>query len=292
MRMLGGSLSICLIVGMTTGGAEPKVAAAEKAQAAWFDNFEAAQQAAERIDRPLLIHFHAPWCGPCRQMEQSVLNTDAVLKQLGSRVVGVKINSDTRPDLVSRYQITALPSDVFVTPDGSVLTRGTGGGSADGYKRQMLLVSNRYVASQLRLWFASSGQPVKQAPVDENDSVEPAKVAGAASAVALKGFSPVSIVDRQKWNHGSPEFSASHDGAVYHMASAAELQKFKAKPERYVPGWLGHDPLEVVTSLESVIGDIRFAAFYRKKLYLLSSEKNRRNFLANPSTYEDRGKKL
>ena len=218
-------------------------------------------------------------------MEQSVLNTNPVVQQLGTRVIGVKVNSDTRPDLIAKYGVGGLPSDVFVSPEGQVLTRGTAGWEPEGYKKQILLVSNRFVASKLHVLFASIRQADSKAPDDDDTPTG----ADATPAIGLKGYSPVSIIESQKWNHGSPEFACTHEGVVYHMASAEELERFKKSPARYVPGWLGRDPLEVVTSLESVIGDIRFGAFYRKKLYLLSNEKNRRNFLDNPEAYEDLG---
>ncbi len=283
MRMLGGSLSICLLLVAATGGVNPKLLAAERPQQGWYDNFEKARDAAKTIDRPLLIHFHANWCGACQAMEQSVLNTNPVVQQLGSRVIGVKINSDTRPDLIAKYGVGGLPSDVFVSPEGQILTRGTASWEPEGYKKEILLVSNRFVASKLHVLFAS----IRQA--DSKASNDTPSGADATPAVALKGYSPVSIIDQQKWNHGSPEFAFTHGGVVYQMASAEELEKFKKSPARYTPGWLGRDPLEVISSLESVIGDIRFGAFYRQKLYLLSSEENRRNFLANPEAYEDVG---
>ena len=43
-------------------------------------------------------------------------------------------------------------------------------------------------------------------------------------------------------------------------------------------------------TLDSAAGSVRFGAFYRQKLYLLSSEKNRKDFLANPGAFEDTNK--
>lgn len=282
MRSLGGFLSIGLVVVATTGGAVTSLVAAETSHQGWQSNFEEAQKTAQRLGKPLLIHFHATWCGPCQQMESSVLNTAAVTQQLGQRVVGIKINTDSRPDLSSKYGIGSLPSDLFVAPDGTVLSREGGAVSSDTYRWKIISVSNQYMATRL-YQIAAGGSTQSELKTVRDDGTT-------SRAVGLDGFSPVSIVESKKWQKGEAQFAFDHAGVTYHMASAEELAKFKANPAKFTPGWLGHDPLELISTFDSVAGDIRFGAFYRQKLYLLSSEENRKNFLANPGAYEDTGK--
>ena len=57
--------------------------------------------------------------------------------------------------------------------------------------------------------------------------------------VALQGYSPVSYFDAGRAEKGSAEFSASHGGATYYFTSAAQLEKFKADPAKYVPAYNG-----------------------------------------------------
>ena len=71
-------------------------------------------QEAEEKKLPLLIHFYAEWCMPCQRMEREVFPTPAVKELLGSRFIAVKVNSDLRQDLVRRYGVETLPSDVVV----------------------------------------------------------------------------------------------------------------------------------------------------------------------------------
>lgn len=100
----------------------------------WGRDYAQARQKAKAQNRPILLHFHATWCGPCQQMEQSVLNTSDVLKELNSRIVAVKVDSDQRPDLVQQFGVSALPCDVLVGVDGKTLKVNEGALSAEAYK--------------------------------------------------------------------------------------------------------------------------------------------------------------
>jgi YHS domain-containing protein len=103
----------------------------------------------------------------------------------------------------------------------------------------------------------------------------------------LNGYSPVSIVCNREWRKGSPEFAAEHERIVYHFVDAEELRLFEADPSSYAPRFRGRDPICLVTDNEVQAGDIRFAAFYRNRLYLLSSSTNRKRFIESPQQFEN-----
>jgi YHS domain-containing protein len=63
-------------------------------------------------------------------------------------------------------------------------------------------------------------------------------VAG-VSGVALSGFDPVAFFTDAKAVNGSPQFSATHDGAAYFFASEEHRQLFLAKPQSYLPQFGG-----------------------------------------------------
>jgi thioredoxin 1 len=67
-------------------------------------NFE---QAVLRSDRPVLVDFWAPWCGPCRALAP-VLEELAAGWQQRARVA--KLNVDSSPDLVERFSVRAIPT--------------------------------------------------------------------------------------------------------------------------------------------------------------------------------------
>ncbi len=77
---------------------------ATKQQFASFDEMLASS------DKPVLVDFYAPWCGPC-QMMAGIL--EQVKQQLGDRLQVVKINTDNYPAIATQHRIEALPTLVL-----------------------------------------------------------------------------------------------------------------------------------------------------------------------------------
>jgi len=58
-------------------------------------------------NRPVIVDFHAVWCGPCKT--QSPILKE-VAEELGERVKVIKIDVDQNPTIASRYQIQSVPT--------------------------------------------------------------------------------------------------------------------------------------------------------------------------------------
>ncbi len=61
-----------------------------------------------------------------------------------------------------------------------------------------------------------------------------------ASGLALEGYSPVSYFTEGRPQKGDPRFAVEHNGAVYHLTSARQVELFKRNPSKYEPqcgGW-------------------------------------------------------
>jgi len=58
-------------------------------------------------NRPVIVDFHALWCGPCKT-QSPILKQ--VAEELGERVKVIKIDVDQNPIIASRYQIQSVPT--------------------------------------------------------------------------------------------------------------------------------------------------------------------------------------
>lgn len=83
------------------------------------ENFEAEVM---NSDRPVLIDFWAPWCGPCRMLSPTIAE---IAEEYGDKVKVCKVNVDEQGELASTFGVMSIPT-LVVIKEGKVVNSVTG----------------------------------------------------------------------------------------------------------------------------------------------------------------------
>ena len=92
-------------------------------------------------ERPALIDFYAPWCGPCKSLSPVL---DELAKEYAGRVDIYKVNVDAEPELASLFRVRTVPPLVFAPMQGNPHI--TSGAPTKGQLRQAL---DSFIAGQV-----------------------------------------------------------------------------------------------------------------------------------------------
>ena len=250
------------------------VTASAHAGAGWYSSYQEARDAAEAKGLPLLLHFHASYCGPCRQMSAQVFSQPDVQHQLRQGIAGAEIDVQFAPELAQRYGATTVPRDVVVFPDGTHETLNVGFKSTYAYMDLLRNVADRGAQ------FAESGSEQNTITADTQPSA-----AAQQPIIGLEGFCPVRLIRDRKWVSGREDLTESYRGITYYFSSEEEHKAFQRNPARFTPQNLGCDPVVLYSDQQAISGQIRYGAFFDARLFLFESTETRAAFKANPLKY-------
>jgi len=268
--------------GTTTFALVCLLAQSALAQSVWHTDLSQARREAEKLNRPLLVHFGAVWCAPCQKMERAVFNQPSVIDQLRASAVCVKVDVDEHPELAQRFGVERFPTDVFLEPNGQRLMEATGYHSPEEYRALVDRAARRY-STLLASRAPKSAPPVTTSPDTGGNATQLAK--SGSAQLMLEGYCPVTLLNTRGWKKGDAQIHADYKGQTFQFVSAEAMAEFQQAPEKYVPEFLGCDAVLIFTADRAVPGSIEWAAYFDGKLYLFTSDENRRNFKNSPEKF-------
>ena len=75
-----------------------------------------------QAEKPVLVDFWAPWCGPCRVIGPVI---EELAETFGDKIKFTKCNVDDNPVTPGNYGIKAIPTLIFFK-DGNIADQVTG----------------------------------------------------------------------------------------------------------------------------------------------------------------------
>lgn len=112
----------------------------------WQSDLEAAKRQAAQTGKLVLVHFWAPWCGPCVKLDNTVFSQASVAQTVDRGFVPVKLNADDFPTAARAFGVRSLPTDVILTPEGSVVAT-----LATKEQRQLVKTPQGFIAELNRI---------------------------------------------------------------------------------------------------------------------------------------------
>lgn len=113
----------------------------------WYLDWDEGIEAAKKAAKPVVVNFHADWCGYCRAMDENTLRAPQITKMLASDWVAIRVDVEDRKtegtfegkrlpysDLAQFLGVRGLPSFLFIDAQGGPIQVVSGYFSAQNFE--------------------------------------------------------------------------------------------------------------------------------------------------------------
>ncbi len=280
----------------------------------WRTDLDAARAEARQTNRLVLVHFWSVTCGPCKLLDRDVFSQPQVGATLEQKYVPVKVNAGDARVLTEALGITRVPTDVVMTPEGTVIERLVSPNTPMAYIGKMHEVATKFASQPSRPYndaIAKAGQAPPVSPQASNTTYAGLNVAPApAMNQSPQGVAnPYATALAMQQTPTTPATPARVASAVTENAyvqsppevntviptQAATQQPVATQPAPVVTpqlpagspplGFDGFCPVMMKQQWKWVRGDVRYGAVHRGRTYLFTSAEAQAEFLKSPDAF-------
>jgi YHS domain-containing protein len=244
------------------------------AEITWQTQLKTAHAQAQAEGKLLLLHFYDDNCVWCDRLESGAFQTPEVASAIQKDYVPVKIHAGKNPSIASTFKVTRYPTDVIVTTQGQALSHMVSPQDAGRYVA--MLAQNAVPAPAAPGTMVANNQPPAAAPSVPVQSagfaMTPQTAATPVSSVtrsaipqpapngsdlelAMDGYCAVTVIEKDRWVEGNPEFGVVHLGRLYLFCDKPSMERFLENPEPYTPVLNGIDVVRFFEERKIVPGN-------------------------------------
>jgi thiol-disulfide isomerase/thioredoxin len=121
-------MSPAIALSLLLSGAAQPVSEVQPPSIRWEKSFEDAMKKARKAGKPVIVDFWADWCAWCHRLDRSTY-ADPFVAERAQDFVAVKVDTEgsrREMDVAMKYEVTSLPTIVFLSPQGHQIARVNG----------------------------------------------------------------------------------------------------------------------------------------------------------------------
>jgi len=170
----------------------------------WETDLNVATIRAEREQRPLFLHFVGNDNPAAVQAGNEVFTHPNIAAHLNANYVMVRINATENPALAQRFNITAVPTDLILKPNGTVINQRVGVIPADKFAGYLMFLQDKMQSEKPQVSAPTTAMPGAFPIVNPQNSMQSVPPPNVASPITQSPQHDISSVARDPFAPQTP----------------------------------------------------------------------------------------